>query len=183
MSTTKSPKTPRSSMKLNIKDPEKTPTRKRPARTSDTFPRRNSFEEVEVNSLPDPRTPEHISFLDTWTGTYLESSRQAVLEFLPALERMLVCQNRYSEYEMFFNMLKGNARHASVDLERILEEACRLFGRNAELVHAFNDILPSGYRLETSADYVAVFTPCGGWSEYPGRIRVNHPVIPSSSPR
>ncbi|KAI0360401.1 hypothetical protein OH77DRAFT_1392427 [Trametes cingulata] len=182
----KGPKTPTSSMKLGLQDPETTPTRKRPGRqprTSDTFPRRNSFEEVEVNSLPDPRTPEHISFQDVWTGPYLEFSRNAVIEFLPALERMLVCENRYSDYDRFFNMLRANARHASIDLERILEEACLLFGRHAELVHAFNDILPPGYRMETFPDYVAVFTPCGGWSEYPGRIRVYHPVIPSSSPR
>ncbi|KAI0634785.1 hypothetical protein C8Q77DRAFT_1156175 [Trametes polyzona] len=186
---TQGPKTPPSSRRLALRDLDTTPksSRKRPPASIQTYagsrtpPRRNSFEEIEVTALPDPRTPEHISFQDVWKGPFLEFSRNAVIEFLPALEAALARVNRIPEYNRFFCMLQSNAKHATVELDVILDEACRLFGWDAELVHAFNDILPPGYRIETHRDYIAVFTPCGGWTEDRGGTRAYHPVIPSSS--
>ncbi|CDO71188.1 hypothetical protein BN946_scf184845.g58 [Trametes cinnabarina] len=184
---TSSPKTPPAGRKLGYQDPDTTPTRNGPsaayvrqhAETS-RLPRRNSWEEeMQVHALPDPRAPEVVSYLEIWKGPYLELSQTAVRDFLGALEAALV--RRPADFRRFHNMLRGNAREASVDLEDILEEAVVLFGHHAELVHLFNGMLPPGYRMETHSDYVAVFTPRGGWNALPGGIRVRHPVIPSSS--
>ncbi|KAI9062208.1 hypothetical protein FKP32DRAFT_1677535 [Trametes sanguinea] len=188
---TSSPKTPPSMRKLGLQDPDTTPTRKRPgssmaymqkhAETS-PLPRRNSWEEdMEVHALPDPRAPEVVSYSDIWKGPYLELSQKAVPDFLAALD--VVFARRPADAQRFFDLLRRSARDAStsVDLEFILEEAVVLFGHHAELVHLFNGILPPGYRLETHSDYVAVFTPSGGWSAFPDGKRVRHPVIPSSS--
>lgn len=66
-------------------------------------------------------------------------------------------------------------------MDTLLDEGCKLFGRDAELVQLFNGILPPGYRMETHKNYTAVFTPEGGWTKHAGRKKVPHPVIPSSS--
>ncbi|KAH9849549.1 hypothetical protein C2E23DRAFT_888043 [Lenzites betulinus] len=186
MATKSSPKTPPSTRRLGRHDPETTPTRKRAhasaalyadTRWPRTPPRRNSFEEMEVTALPDPRTPEHISFNDVWKGSFLEDSRSAVRMFLSELETLLARANRLPEFNHFFGMLQGSARHASVDLDLILDRACTLFGRNAELVHLFNEILPPGFRMETHPNYIAVFTPDGGWTADRDGERIRYPAI------
>ncbi|KAI8986643.1 hypothetical protein BD414DRAFT_507625 [Trametes punicea] len=186
---TPSPKSPTSQRRVGLQDPDTTPTRKRLGvgyvredieSSSLLLPRRNSWEEeMQVNALPDPRTAEHVSYLDIWKGPYLELSETAAREFLAALEMALA--DRRKAFRRFYDLLRRNAHDATVELEDILKEGCALFGHHAELVHLFNGMLPPGYRMETHRDYVAIFTPDGGWNELPGGIRVDHPVITSSS--
>lgn len=100
-----------------FQDPETTP--KSPRRplpglhiyaTPRTPTRTNSFEEMEVTSLPDPRTPEHshIDFQHVWNETYMQVSLDAVERFVPELEAMLTRTNRYPDFVRFWHMLSEN---------------------------------------------------------------------------
>ncbi|KAI0646584.1 hypothetical protein C8Q79DRAFT_1118993 [Trametes meyenii] len=174
-----SPKTPTRSIKrVSRGDPEKTPTGRhlRRAEAYNTPSRRNSFEEQPVHSLPDPRAPGTVTFLEEWKHRHLTSSQNAWREFLPVLQYMVPGLL----FDRFCDMLERNAEQGTVTMERILEEACALFGSNADLVHRFNLVLPPGYHLETHEHYVAVFTPHGGWNEYPNQQRDFHAQIASS---
>ncbi|KAI0674591.1 hypothetical protein C8Q78DRAFT_605349 [Trametes maxima] len=174
------PQTPTRSIKRvsRLCDPEKTPTGRRSRRpeTYSTLSRRNSFEDQPVHSLPDPRAPGTVTFLEEWKHRHLTSSQNAWQEFLPVL------QHRVPGLllDRFCSMLQCNAEEGTITMERILEEACALFGNSPDLVHRFNPVLPPGYHLETHEQYVAVFTPSGGWNEYPDRQREFHARIASS---
>ncbi|KAI0777369.1 hypothetical protein BD413DRAFT_609741 [Trametes elegans] len=201
MGNSSSPKTPKSAKKHNLADPDKTPT-STPARggsmhsirfvrrtPTDTSPaphtpprRRNSFEEdMQVNRLPDPRTPEHIGYIDIWQGALLEPSLNESQEFKKALRANLV--SRPGEYERFVALLQRKGSDPNVSLDTIIEAAVELFGWDRDLVESFNRVLPPGYRLETHRSYVAVFVPRAGrgWNQYADGRRTFHAEIPSSS--
>ncbi|KAI0654933.1 hypothetical protein C8Q70DRAFT_1024694 [Cubamyces menziesii] len=178
-------KTPTSNRQLGQHDnTQTTPTRRRSSRThahsqthahssSNYLARRNSWEdEMQITSLPDPRTPEHLSYNDIWTGPYAKLAQDAAAEFMRELQ--VAMKNRPREYRVFHDMLQRSARENSVEIDRILDMACQLFGRHAELVAQFNGMLPPGYRMETHPSYIAVFIPDGGWFEFPDGSRQYH---------
>ncbi|KAH9887254.1 hypothetical protein C8Q73DRAFT_713357 [Cubamyces lactineus] len=186
-------KTPTSSKQLGQHDhTQTTPTRRRSAKThaqaqahasstSNYLPRRNSWEdEIQVTSLPDPRTPEHLSYNDIWKGPYMELAQDAAAEFMRELQ--VAMRSRPREFRVFHDMLQRSARenrcvhrtpapltgfadgvNRSVEIDRVLDMACQLFGYHAE------------------QSYIAVFTPDGGWFEFPDGRRQFHGAISSST--
>ncbi|EIW55596.1 uncharacterized protein TRAVEDRAFT_50081 [Trametes versicolor FP-101664 SS1] len=152
---TRNPKATTSANKF--KDPETTPTSpRRPLpglrvySNPRTPTRTNSFEEMEVTSLPDPRTPEHshLDFQHVWNETYLEISLDAVDRFVPELEATLTRAGQHSDFVRFWHMLRDNTFEGTVSMDTLLDEGCKLFGRDAELVQLFNGILPPGGRMD-----------------------------------
>ncbi|KAI0336664.1 hypothetical protein GY45DRAFT_1315260 [Cubamyces sp. BRFM 1775] len=191
---TSRPKTPTSSRYLvQHNHAQTTPTRQRSARThapvqahayahstSNYLPRRNSWEdEIQVTSLPDPRTPEHLSYNDIWKGPYAELAQDAAAEFMRELQ--IAMRSRPGEYRIFHDMLQRSARENSVPIDEILDMACVLFGHNAETVAQFNGMLPPGYRMEAHQNYIAVFTPDESWFQFPDGSRQYRGAMSSSA--
>ena len=63
---------------------------------------------MQITSLPDPRTPEHLSYNDIWTGPYAKLAQDAAAEFMRELQ--VAMKNRPREYRVFHDMLQRSAR-------------------------------------------------------------------------
>ncbi|PIL27763.1 hypothetical protein GSI_10916 [Ganoderma sinense ZZ0214-1] len=175
------PRTPTSTKKPF--DPQRTPTTPLlplPAlfpfslsRTG-TRPRRNSWEDEmpPVVALPDPRAEDELAFCEIWTGALAQTSKDAQAHFFALLKAEF--GDRPADHERLLAAFRTKDRSGRTNIGRVLDVTSLLFAGHGELARAFNHCLGPGYGIEAADEYVTVFTPVGGWKQYPDGRRVYH---------